>query len=92
MADPAIRAALEAAARAYCHADGECPCATPVECRMVLAEVRLDTAAAIAAFLRALPASYDLTRFDHLTGKLRRLSCDELHHLAAAVEEAARDA
>jgi len=52
MSDP-IRAALEKARAVYCHADGECPCATPDDCSMKL---RSDVPAKIiAAFLRALP-------------------------------------
>ncbi|MFN7611682.1 MAG: hypothetical protein ACK5QX_12240 [bacterium] len=48
-----IRAALDKARAVYCHADGECPCATPDDCPM---KVRSDVPAKIiAAFLRALP-------------------------------------
>jgi hypothetical protein len=51
MTDP-IRAALEKASAVYCYADGECPCATPDDCRMKL---RSDVPAKIiAAFLRTL--------------------------------------
>ena len=51
MTDP-IRAALDKARAVYCHADGECPCATPDDCPMKL---RSDVPAKIiAAFLRAL--------------------------------------
>ena len=57
MTDP-IRAALDAARAVYCHADGECPCATPDDCSMKL---RSDVPAKIiAAFLRALPEDADL--------------------------------
>ncbi len=53
MTDP-IRAALEKARAVYCHADGECPCATPDDCPM---KVRSEVPAKIiAAFLRALHA------------------------------------
>jgi hypothetical protein len=55
MNDP-IRAALDKASAVYCHADGECPCATPDDCPMKL---RSDVPAKmIAAFLRALPDQY----------------------------------
>jgi hypothetical protein len=51
MTDP-IRAALDKARAVYCHADGECPCATPDDCSLNL---RSDVPAKIiAAFLRAL--------------------------------------
>ncbi len=54
MSDP-IRAALEKARAVYCHADGECPCATPDDCPM---KVRSDVPAKIiAAFLHALHAN-----------------------------------
>jgi hypothetical protein len=47
-----IRAALDKARAVYCHADGECPCATPDDCPM---QLRSDVPAKIiAAFLRAL--------------------------------------
>ena len=56
MTDP-IRAALDKARAVYCHADGECPCATPDDCPMKL---RSDVPAKIiAAFLRALSLDYD---------------------------------
>jgi hypothetical protein len=58
MTDP-IRAALEKARAVYCHADGECPCATPDDCSMKLrSEV---PAKIIAAFLRALTDGAVLT-------------------------------
>jgi len=51
MTDP-IRAALDKARAVYCHADGECPCATPDDCSMKL---RSDVPAKmIAAFFHAL--------------------------------------
>ena len=57
MTDP-IRPALDKARAVYCHADGECPCATPYDCSMKL---RSDVPAKIiAAFLRALPDDADL--------------------------------
>jgi len=47
-----VSAALEKARAVYCHADGECPCATPDDCPMKL---RSDVPAKIiAAFLRAI--------------------------------------
>jgi hypothetical protein len=50
-----IRTALDKARAVYCHADGECPCATPDDCPMKL---RSDVPAKIiAAFLRALTDS-----------------------------------
>jgi len=75
MSDP-IRAPLDKASAVYCHADGECPCATPDDCPMHL---RSDVPAKmIAAFLRALPTT-DPTFFA------------QLHALAAAVLAAAKD-
>jgi hypothetical protein len=54
MTDP-IRAALDKASAVYCHADGECPCATPDDCSMKL---RSDVPAKIiAAFLYAVNSS-----------------------------------
>lgn len=41
---------VEAAARAYCHADGECPCATPGDCEFwggVAGDMRAAIAAAV---------------------------------------------
>jgi len=56
MTDP-IRAALDKARAVYCHADGECFCATPDDCPMKLHSDVL--AKIIAAFLRALSLDYD---------------------------------
>lgn len=47
--------AVEAAARAYCHDDGECPCATPGDCHLWQGHYA-EMAIAIDAFFKALPA------------------------------------
>ena len=49
-----IRKAVEAAAKAYCHNDGECPCAEPGDCQ-VWGKFYPDIAIAIEAFLKAIP-------------------------------------
>jgi hypothetical protein len=52
MSGPAMTARIvEAAARAYCHADGECPCATPGDC-VFWGSVAGDMRAALAAAVR----------------------------------------
>jgi hypothetical protein len=79
MSDAAIRAALEAATRALCFgADGaDCDrCVDPIHCTGS-ALMRPACAAAITAFLRALPPGWHM---DKARGDI-----------AAAVEEAARD-
>lgn len=81
MADPAIRAALEAAEQASAEAWARSP-----------EDVRGHHVAIIAAFLRALPERFPMPGqhnpacqvWGHLRGEMKRL--------AAAVEEAARDA
>jgi hypothetical protein len=84
MTDP-IRAALDKARAVYCHADGECPCATPDDCPMKLrSEV---PAKIIAAFLRALP---DLSVCPRLTCNYNG-SGDSSATLAQAVLTAAKD-
>ena len=50
----AIRKALEAAAKAYCHNDGECPCAKPGDCHL-WQSFYPDLAIAIGAFFEAVP-------------------------------------
>lgn len=92
-ADPAIAAALRAAAFAtcdreakvicWCMADNLSPCATRIE----------RDAAAIAAFLRALPDVIRSTPFGaNSDGMLHTRQTYFAGDLAAAVEEAARDA
>lgn len=73
MTDPTIRAALEAAARKW-----ECTCHADEKCAMCVSYA----AAAVAAFLRALPVWLPEN------GPRAPYWPD---HLAAAVEEAARD-
>jgi hypothetical protein len=82
MTDP-IRAALDKARAVYCHADGECFCATPDDCPMKLHSDVL--AKIIAAFLRAL--SPDVT-FQFRSGE-HRTALDAFADavLAAAKEE-----
>jgi len=84
MTDP-IRAALDKARAVYCHADGECFCATPDDCPMKLHSDVL--AKIIAAFLRALP---DLSVCPRLACNYNG-SGDNSATLAAAVLAAAKD-
>lgn len=93
MADPAIRAALEAAHKARVRSRYERTKAMFAHgVDQELADSSADTAAAIVAFLRALPERFPMPGqhnpacqvWGHLKGEMRRL--------AAAVEEAARDA
>jgi len=82
MTDP-IRAALDKARAVYCHADGECPCATPDDCPMKL---RSDVPAKmIIAFLRSLPVDFEIEY--EIFGKHRT----EFDVLADAVLAAAKD-
>ncbi len=84
MTDP-IRAALEKAHAVYCHADGECPCATPEDCPMKL---RSDVPAKIiAAFLRALPDGTAIVAIARSTAKNRWQDALADAVLAAAKEE-----
>lgn len=86
MTDP-IKAALVAATRAYCFQDGECPCAKPEACAMCVVEIKPCIAAAIAAFLRAMPAiEVDLQTGGTVGFWSRRVAL----FAAAAVEKAAR--
>jgi hypothetical protein len=80
MTDP-IRAALDAAARAYCFEAGECPCDTPEACRV--GGQPHGASSIVAAFLRALPAGGVVVLINK-----RRVRVDA-GLLAAAVEEAA---
>lgn len=50
----AIHKAVEAAAKAYCHNDGECPCAKPRDCHL-WQSFYFDFAIAIGAFLETVP-------------------------------------
>lgn len=50
-----LRKAVEAAARAYCHDAGECPCATPSDCHRWQG-FYAEMAIAIDAFFKAMPA------------------------------------
>ncbi len=79
MTDP-IRAALDKARAVYCHADGECPCATPDDCPM---KVRSEVPAKIiAAFLRALPEGYvEVQQPERMT---RQLGMNHIHARAVA--------
>jgi hypothetical protein len=81
MSDDAIKAALEAGAKAFCLADGECPCTEAADCSL-WGPCLPDTAAAIAAFLRARADEMEKWGLRAPPGLLR----DE----AAAVERAAK--
>ena len=83
MTDP-IRAALYKARAVYCHADGECPCATPDDCPM---KVRSEVPAKIiAAFLRALPDGTAIVAIARSTAKNRWQDALAEAVLAAAKE------
>jgi hypothetical protein len=86
MTDP-IRAALDKARAVYCHADGECPCATPDDCSMKLRSGV--PAKIIAAFLRALPMVLD-NEF-HLPNSWAGHPYPNFNALAQAVLAAAKD-
>jgi len=75
MTDPAIRAALDAAWQAECAARDRVNECDPMPCTSACPWCAAGSAAAIAAFLRALPKS---------------LQGEFLKSLAAVVEEAAR--
>lgn len=51
---PWLADAVEAACRAFCYAEGECPCATAADCGRWW-HVSADMRAALAAFLRRVP-------------------------------------
>jgi hypothetical protein len=78
MTDP-IRAALDAAAKTYCHLEVKCTCKGPERC-FNSAIPKAKTAEAIAAFLRALPINHSRVPFYAYW-----------HPLARAVENAAKD-
>lgn len=83
---PWLADAVEAACRAFCYAEGECPCATSAECGRWW-HVSVDMRAALAAFLRHFPKDGTLCRWkDGETGHVARLPSRELHYLASAVE------
>jgi hypothetical protein len=85
-----IRAALDDAVRAYCHADGDCPCSHGCHCLIAPnADTRGGMADAIAAFLRALPTNYSV-RARHENGGYV-VHRETFPSLAAAVEEAAME-
>ena len=84
-----IRAALDDAVRAYCHADGDCPCSHGCHCLIAPnADTRGGMADAIAAFLRAVPVITDLPPGPDRMGFWDAAARERW---AAAVEEAARD-
>jgi hypothetical protein len=87
---PTIRAALDASVRAYCCADGECPCGHYSACLIAPnPDTRDGMAKAIAAFLRALPVG--LPSGDDAS-PYRIGSAALQAEWAAAVEEAAKEA
>jgi len=88
-ADPAIRAALEKAVDASFAHDGE-DHAPPLSVR---SERRWRVAHELIAFLRAMEGHLEKGRArENMAGLLDWLDSIRLEHIAAAVEEAARDA
>lgn len=87
MSDP-IRAALEAAAKTYCHLEVKCTCKGPERC-FNSAIPKAKTAEAIAAFLRALPIVLD--REFHLPNSWAGHPYPNFNALAQAVLAAAKD-
>lgn len=88
MTDPAIRAALDAAGKAIADLHEETACNTSYPCS-VTCSCRDDASAAIAAFLRALHDATPFGVIDTAAGEAYTADCARL---AAAAEEAARDA
>lgn len=91
MASDPIRAALEAAARRLCICDGECFATRHGMMHGPCEQDLPRAAAAVAAFLRALPDRFPMPGAHNLQCQVWGHAKGEMRKLAAAVEAAGRE-